>query len=415
MQKKTLKSGRILSIILIFILFIQGTSFSKSFSIILKNPLNISRQNEMIRINSESLKNKNPDFGFESFAIYDKKKEISFEKLFNKDKSEFDIIFIISFNPKETKKIVFVDNEKGKKAKKETQAYLGEKVDYKLKDGNYTGGRFVSIDFTKVPVTHVEHDALYQFEGPGWESEEIAYRVYLDDRNRTDIFGKKEDGLFLNIMGKNDLVSDGNESYQRGMLSWGRDIFKVGNSLGIGSVATYYKNKVTTVSNVDSVYCSVFNGNLISGITTKHYGWKLDKKYNISISYFIPAKSRVTKVNVSIDKKIDNFCTGLAKHKDTDYLTSNGDGWSYIALWGKQTLADDNLGIAVIYNKSYLLNISEDDLSYFVVLKPDNDKLTYYFCAAWEEEPNGIKSKKEFVNYLNNEIKKLNNPIKVEI
>ena len=414
MLKIPLKFSYILSIISVFSTLTNPVTYSEPITVSLKNPLNITRVNEVIKINVKSLEMKDPGFNENHFSVYDNDSEIPYDIVDLDNMGDRYIVFLLNFKPDETRKIVFVDNEEGIKAKKETQAYLGEKADYKLKDGYYTGGHFDSIDFTKVPATHFAHDALYQFEGPGWESEKIGYRIYLDDRNRADIFGKKEDGLFLNTTGKNDLVSDGNESYQS-MLSWGRDIFKVGNSLGIGSIATFYDNKVTTVSDFDSVYCNIFNGSLISGITTTHYGWKLDKTYNITTSYFIPAKSRVTKVNVSIDKNIENFCTGLAKHKDTDYLSSNGDGWNYIALWGKQTLADDNLGIAVIYNKSYLLNISEDDLSYFVVLKPDNDRLTYYFCAAWEEEPDGIKSKKEFVNYLNNEIKKLNNPIKVEI
>ncbi len=414
MQKSILKIKHILLVILVFILLMPGTGLPESFSIKLKNSLNISRSNEEIRINSETLKMKKPGFGFNSFAIYENKKEVPYEKIISKDRNKYEILFFLSFQPNETKEIIFKDNVKTKEPKKETQAYLGQKKGYIKKDGYYTGGHFKSVDFTKVPAGYFAHDALYQFEGPGWESEKVAYRVYLDDRNRTDIFGKKVDGLFLANTGKNDLVSDGNESYQS-MLSWGRDIFKVGNSLGIGSIATFHKNKVTTVSEVDSISCQIFNGNLVSRVTTLHYGWNLDKKYNILTNYSISAKSRITKVNVSIDKNIDNFCTGLAKHKDTDYLTSKGEGWDYIALWGKQTLADDNLGIAVIYNKSYLLNISEDDLSYFVILKPNDNKLTYYFCAAWEQEPNGIKSKKEFISYLNNEINKLNNPIKIEI
>ncbi len=414
MKKLPSKFYYFLSLIITSLLLIISVGCSKPIGITLKNPLNITRTNEVVRINTESLEKKNPGFNVNHFSVYYNDVEVPYEIVDKESMGGHEIKLLINFKPNETKEIVFVDNVEGKKADKETLAYLGQKVDYKLKDGYYTGGHFESMDFTKVPATHFAHDALYQFEGPGWESEKIGYRVYLDDRNRTDIFGKKENGLFLNITGKNDLVSDGNESYQS-MLSWGRDIFKVGNSLGIGSIATFYNNKVTTVSDVDSVYCRVLNGNLISGITNTHFGWKLDKKYDITTNYFISAKSRVTNVNVSIDKKIDNFCTSLAKHKDTDYLSSNGEGWNYIALWGKQTLADDNLGIAVIYNKSYFLNISEDDLSYFVILKPDNNKLTYYFCAAWEQEPNGIKTKEEFVDYLNNELNKLNNPIKVEI
>ena len=414
MQKLLQKFYYFISLFITSFILVGSTGCSKPVDVTLKNPLNIIRLNEVIKINTESLEKKSPGFDISRFSVYDNDVEVPYEIVDTDSMGGQDILLLLNFKPNETKKLIFDDKAAGSKAKKETQAYMGQKVGYKLKEGYYKEGHFESVDSAEVPLTHFAHDALYQFEGPGWESEKIAYRLYLDDRNRTDIFGKKENGLFLDITGKNDLVSDGNESYQS-MLDWGRDIFKVGNSLGIGSISTFYENKVTTVSDVDSVYCRVLNGNLISGIITTHYGWKLDKKYNITTSYFIPAGSRITNVNVLLDKNIDNFCTGLAKHENTDYLSSKYEGWNFIALWGKQTLTDDNLGIAVIYNKSYLLNISEDDLSYFVILKPNDNKLTYYFCAAWEQEPNGIKSKEEFINYLNNEINRLNNPIKVEI
>jgi len=414
MLKISLKFCYKLSLIGLFFTLTSPASYSESIAVILKNPLNITRTNEIIKINTELLKKKNPYFNFNNFSVFYNDDKLPYDLVYTKSTHSHDILVLLDFKPDETKKVVFIDNVKSNEAPKETQAYLGQKVDYILKGGYYTDGHFESVDSAKVPATHFAHDALYQFEGPGWESEKIGYRLYLDDRNRTDIFGKKENGLFLDITGKNDLVSDGNESYQS-MLDWGRDIFKVGNSLGIGSIATFYENKITTVSDVDSVYCEVSDGNLISGITAKQFGWKLSEKYNITTNYYILAKSRVTNVNVLVDKNIDNFCTGLAKHENTDYLSSKNEGWNFIALWDKQTLADDNLGIAVIYNKSYLLSISEDDLSYFVILKPNDKKLTYYFCAAWEQEPNGIKSKEEFIDYLNNEINKLNNPIKVEI
>ncbi|OGV02713.1 MAG: hypothetical protein A2330_08285, partial [Ignavibacteria bacterium RIFOXYB2_FULL_36_7] len=294
-----------------------------------------------------------------------------------------------------------------------TQAYLGQKTGYEKKEGFFTGGYFQSVNQTKVPSGHFAHDALYQFEGPGWESEKVGYRLYLDERNRTDIFGKKISGLFLDITGKNDLVSDGNESYQK-MLDWGRDIFKVGNSLGIGSIATFYNNKVVTVTEIDSTLCMIFDGNLVSEVETTHYGWNLDKKYNVTTRYSIKANSRITEVNVLPDKGIENLCTGLAKHENTEFIVSKEDkDWRYISIWGVQTLENDNLGIAVFYNKSSLVEISGDDLSHFVILKLRDKKLTYYFTAAWEQEGGGIKSKEEFLKYLDDELIKLNNPTKV--
>ncbi len=225
MLKISLKFCYNLSLIGIFFTLTSPASYADPIAVTLRNPLNITRTNEIIRINTELLKKKNPDFNFNSFSVFDNDDEIPYDLVYTESMDSHDVLVLLDFKPDETKKIVFVDKAAGNKAEKETQAYLGQKVDYILKEGYYIEGHFESVDSAKVPLTHFAHDALYQFEGPGWESEKIAYRLYLDDRNRTDIFGKKEKGLFLDITGKNDLVSDGNESYQS-MLDWGRDILK---------------------------------------------------------------------------------------------------------------------------------------------------------------------------------------------
>ena len=60
-----------------------------------------------------------------------------------------------------------------------------------------------------------------------------------------------------------------------------------------------------------------------------------------------------------------------------------------------------------------MTEINEDQLNHVVVLKPDQNKVTYYFAAAWEQEPNGIKSKSEFQKYLEQSVNELNNPVKI--
>ena len=44
-----------------------------------------------------------------------------------------------------------------------------------------------------------------------------------------------------------------------------------------------------------------------------------------------------------------------------------------------------------------------------------NDKIEYYFCAAWEQEEKAIKNFDEFKNYLNETQQLLNNPPTIEI
>ncbi len=387
----------------------------KSFSIRLKNKAELLRENEVVKIELTSIVETYPYFDSHSFYLKENEKNIEFEIVNDPITGEKILIILLKFEPYEVKDLTFINtSDIIIEPNDRTNSYLGEKVNYEFKDKIYSVGEFIKVKSARIPADHYPHDALYQFEGPGWESEKVGYRLYLDERNRTDIFGKKINGLFLDITGKNDLISDGNESYQK-MLEWGRDIFKVGNSLGIGSIGSYYNNKVTTVSETDSIYCEIYNNNLVSRVKTIHYGWDLYKKFDITTSYTIFANSRLTKVDVSLNNDIENLCTGLAKHDNTEFFVSDQkNGWNYIALWGKQTLENDNLGIAVFFNNSDLIKISEDELNYFIVLKPENKLLTYYFAAAWEQELNGIKSKDEFIKYLKDQSERLNNPIQIE-
>jgi hypothetical protein len=393
------------------LLFADNT---KSFSIHLENTTELFREAEVVKIELTSLIETYPDFDFNSFYIKENEKDLEFEITHDVINGGKILFILLRFEPYEVKKLKFINSSENKTGTSDrTNAYLGEKINYEFKDSIYFGGEFIEVKSAKIPLNHFPHDALYQFEGPGWESEKVGYRLYLDERNRTDIFGKKTNGLFLDITGKIDLISDGNESYQT-MQDWGRDIFKVGNSLGIGSVATYYNNEVVTVSETDSIYCETFNNKLASSVKTIHYGWELSNNLDITTTYTILANSRLTEVDVSLNNDIENLCTGLAKHDNTEFFVSDQkNNWNYIALWGKQTLENDSLGIVVFYNKTNLIKISEDELSQFIILKPDNKSLTYYFAATWEQEPTGIKSKNEFINYLNNELIRLNNPIKI--
>ena len=399
-----------------FILF-PTDLIAESFTIKVKNPLSINRNNEIIEIKLELLTQNFPDFDFNSFIISDiiseGNKEIQYDIILDRNSQKKIILILLDLRPNEIKELTFSKNVQDKNIQKRTQAYLGKKNNYNLKEGFYTGGYFKDTTAVKVPVDHLVHDALFQFEGPGWESERVGYRLYLDERNRVDIFGKKKPDLIIDQIGKKDLISDGKESYQT-MQDWGQDIFKVGNSLGIGSVGTY-NDSVVTVTKTDSIYCEVINNNLISRIKTAHYGWKFNNKnLNVFSEYSIQADNRLTKVNIFLDKEIENLCTGLAKHENTEFFISDNNEWGYIALWGKQTLVNDNLGIAVFYKKNNLIEVKEDNLSYIVILKPNNNQLTYYFCAAWEQEQDGIKDKDEFITYLNNELTRLSNPIIVE-
>lgn len=337
------------------------------------------------------------------------------------DKNDQQVVkFVTDFNPNESKvfRIEETSDEKSTRYKARTYSELSMKTNNVYFDKRFRGNKFENVTYLKVPSIHTDHDALFKYEGPGWESEKVGYRFYLDWRNATDIFGKKYDKMILDQVGTHDTVAK-DDSYHS-MQEWGMDIFKVGNSLGIGSIGMWADEKVNMVSKTDSVICSIpYTGPIEAKVNTKYFGWRVgDNKYDLNSSFSISAGSRLTKCELEISENAENIVTGLAKYKGTDLMKSNyKTGWNYLALYGNQTLVNknDKLGIVVFYNADDLLELSEDELSYIVKLKPNNGNVTYYFAAAWEQEENGIKNITEFKKYLDETLNTLNNPLIVEI
>ncbi len=427
-MKKNLPSFLLITSVVFLSLFFENPkAFCKApagselkFKVTVSNPINVVRKEAVVSCSLKKIKDKYPLFNVNDFYVTAGSKEIPSQAMDkNGDGTVDEVLFLSSFKPNEKKEFVFHYSENGKVErhyKQMAQAVLGIKTDYNKVNGYYTGGKFVNIDSAVVPKDHFAHDALYRIEGPGWESDLIAYRYYLDSRNRNDITGKRTHDMILQKMGANDLVSNSAESYTK-MLDWGMDIFKVGESLGIGSIAMWYDGKVNTLSSLDEEKCKITaDGPIQADILTKYLGWKVgEEKFNLTSNLSINAGSRLTKMNLNLKGKDAALCTGLAKHKDCTLIKSydgNSD-WKYIGLYGKQSLSGDNLGIALFYKAGNLNKVTEDSLSYIVVLNPAAGRLVYYFAAAWEQEPGGIKNISEFKNYLEQTADELSHPFKV--
>ena len=108
----------------------------------------------------------------------------------------------------------------------------------------YVGGKFVNVATFTPPPEHTDHSNLIRYEGPGIESDKVGYRIYLDERNGFDIFGKKTPAPVLHSVGL-----DGYESYHQ-PAPWGMDILKVGASLGTGAFGFWNGKGVDRVNEV---------------------------------------------------------------------------------------------------------------------------------------------------------------------
>ncbi len=389
--------------------------YPESLIITAENATDLKRNDEAIILDVESLKIKNSDFNPNAYVIFCKGTELASQANdLNRDGEPDQIAVITDFKSGETKKLEVRYATSGTKLReypKRTQAELSVKVGGKFVNRKYEGGAFQNVQFLRVPPEHTDHSFYIRYEGPGWESDKVGYRFYLDWRNASDIYGKKTSAMALQNVGQ-----DGFDSYHE-MSDWGMDILKVGESLGIGSIGIWHDNKANRVSQTDSVTCEiVLNGSVESLIQTKYFGWKVgDSIYNLTSDLSILAGSRLTKHDLQIEPDPENLCSGIVKLPEAEIIKSSDEraNWSYLATYGKQSLVPDFLGMAILFNKKDLLQMTEDEFSHVIILKPASGRLTYYFLGAWEQEPYGIKSKEVFIDYLNKTVQKLDHPISV--
>jgi hypothetical protein len=289
--------------------------YPQKVEITVVNPLDMQRNDQPVGLKLSKIRKKDSAFNENNFIAVVQDSEIAYQLVdHNGDNVNDGVLVLLNMKPKEKIKLVLKYNKAGKSVhhyKKRTYAELSKKTGG-VWDGKFyktESKTFQQVDFERVPDVHSDHSRYYRYEGPGWESDKIGYRFYLDWRNAVDIFGKKTSDMVLSKVGL-----DGWESYHE-MSDWGMDILKVGPSLGMGSFGAWRDNKVEMVSKVDSTTLKIaINGPLCSAIVTNYYGWQLGKeKTNLRSRLSIKAGSRLTRADLHTDPAIDNLCTGLVK------------------------------------------------------------------------------------------------------
>jgi hypothetical protein len=288
---------------------------------------------------------------------------------------------------------------------RKTYAEISVKEGGKWEGRKYIGGTFKNVEKLKLAPEHTDHSFDIRYEGPGWESNKIGYRLYLDWRNAIDIFGKKTEAIILPQVGQ-----DGFDSYHE-MSDWGSDILKAGKGIGIGSIDRYLNKQRLHFYEVDSTIAKVENKAKSSGVKINYYGWKsASDKIDFTSELTISPDQRYTKHTIQASQAIAGICTGIVKQKNTDLLkkVSRNKKWAYLATYGSQTLVPDKLGMAIFYEIKTIESEEDAEFDHLLIFKPTTKPTSFYFLGAWEQEVNGIKSKEDFVKYLDEKLALLN-------
>jgi hypothetical protein len=293
----------------------------------------------------------------------------------------------------------------GQSTNSKAYAEVSVKEGGKWEGRKYTGGTFKNVQRLKLATEHTDHSFDIRYEGPGWESNKIGYRLYLDWRNAIDIFGKKTEKIVLPQVGQ-----DGFDSYHE-MSDWGADILKAGKGIGIGSIDRYLNNERLHFYEVDSTIATIANTAKNSKVKVQYYGWKTaTDKIDFTSELTIQPNQRYTQHTIHPSKAIEGICTGIVKQKNSEVIKkeSTNKKWAYLATYGTQSLVPDKLGMAIFYQINTVQSEIDAEFDHLLVFKPSTQVVDFYFLGAWEQEPNGIKSKEAFVTYLDEKLNELN-------
>ncbi len=237
--------------------------------------------------------------------------------------------------------------------------------------------------------------------GAEFESELTAYRVYFDNRQNIDLYGKRHRGLELERTHFYSVRKDLDEGL-------GNDVLWAGGSMGCGTLREFKDGSPVLVDNVKVRGERIIAyGPLRTVVEFKDMGWNGN---NIKTLYIMYAGHREIEVHVKSSAPLTGWqlCTGVQKVgiEPFGWVKKNGLAMSWgkdFPDYGKKDLyAPEAVGLAVYVPKTYLTDIAEDDLQYICVMKLDHqNSLKYYvtFCADMEEISD-IHSAAEWSEYV---------------
>jgi len=259
-----------------------------------------------------------------------------------------------------------------------------------------------------VPPSHVIHDPLFPIEGAGWESDRVAYRVYLDKRNAIDVYGKKLPDPVL------DWIGQGGPSYHE-EAGWGMDIWHVGDSLGAGGLGVLQGGMAAQIGPMKTMTATAAaSGPVLAEMQVACDGFTLNGKAKTLIAdYTIAAGSRLFLATASAPGT--PLVAGFGKYPHTDFFAAPkpAKGWGYLASWGRQSEnGKDDVGVALFYPLAEIARSGDDGRSYYVVFKKPA-RARYAFAAAWAREGHGLPDQASFRAYVTRTAQELSNPITV--
>ena len=254
---------------------------------------------------------------------------------------------------------------------------------------------------------------MLHHHGPAFENDMVAYRIYFDERQTVDIYGKYRRALELR---DTQFYPDSEQK----AAGYGDDVLWVGKTFGVGAMRGWNKGAMQMLQDVESRTLSVVSrGPLRTVVKVVDKGWNPrypdtctpDERIDMTTYYPLYAGRRDCQVDIifSRDASRLQLSTGLVNVKQSREYS---DGRGLRGCWGtdwpvseKDSVGHkrETVGLGICLPSTNVISeLPADKDNYSFVVGNIATSMRYHITFASDNEtfPEGIHSAKAFFDYL---------------
>ncbi len=397
------------SFISLTLLSVALTSAASSLEVTIENPLDSPRKATPVVVNLAEFA---PGETVNSAIVTIDGMEIPCQvDDLNADGIADELVFVTDITPKSAMKATVELSEAAAKAyEPQTYAYI------KLRDEKKKYPKVTAVEFPGDADLRIMYNSIYG-HGAVMEGMYNAIRIYMDNRQSIDIYGKNKPQLELDVTGFYTTPEQLAEGY-------GHDILWAGKSVAAGSFRGYQND---TPCYVDTVQARgqrvIVSGPVRSIVEVYDRGWNYNgTRHDMSQFYTLWAGHRDYDVDINIKgvTPTDRFTTGVQKMESDNTGFVSPDGLA--GCWGsnvpekKYPELIEWVGLGVSVAPEYLNGVTEDDVNYLTFLRPDKEgHLSYGVNIASVREEGGFKDADSWNKHLAIWHKERLNPCKITV
>ena len=254
---------------------------------------------------------------------------------------------------------------------------------------------------------------MLHHHGPAFENDMVAYRIYFDERQTVDIYGKYRRALELR---DTQFYPDSEQK----AAGYGDDVLWVGKTFGVGAMRGWNKGAMQMLQDVESRTLSVVSrGPLRTVVKVVDKGWNPrypdtctpDERIDMTTYYTLYTGRRDCQVDIifSRDASRLQLSTGLVNVKQSREYS---DGRGLRGCWGtdwpvseKDSVGHkrETVGLGICLPSTNVISeLPADKDNYSFVVGNIATSMRYHITFASDNEtfPEGIHSAKAFFDYL---------------